>query len=193
MSRKAFLIWGLVIISLLPVIIAILQYLGFSKLIAIKSTGVISAAALLIATPIAFGTILHLRFKEIGRRKRILALCIFLYLFTLTMTGPSMLYNDLVITNSGAESRFYGAIAEWAKTNPTDSIITWTLKQKLDYILVMLPMSFINQWGLFALLWFGSLDPRTPSKTRLGQFFKTGFQLKKTPPLQGDFSELVHG
>ena len=107
MSRKAFLIWGLMIISCLPVFIAASQYLGVSRIIDLNKAAVVSAILSFIVVPFLFGIILNLRFKLIGRRKRILALCIFLFLITLIMPGPAMLYNDHVVANSGAESRFF--------------------------------------------------------------------------------------
>ena len=193
MSRKAFLIWGFVIISLFPAFIAIVQYLSISRIIEIEDAAIFGTVALLIATLLMFGTILNLRFKKIGRRKRILALCLFLYLFTLTMTGPSMLYNEYVIANSGAETRFFGAIGEWAKTYPSDSEVIWTEKQKLDYVLIVIPMNYLYQWGLFALLWFGSLDPRTPSKTGFIRFMKHGFQRKTAGKPSGENSKSAVG
>lgn len=123
-------------------------------------------------TPFLFGIILHLRFKRIGRRKRTLALCVFLYLLTLIMPGPSMLYNDHVVANSGAETRLFGAIREWSQTHNANTPVVWTQKQILNYVLITFPMHFIGQWGLFALLWFGSLDPRTPGQGRAPSPFR---------------------
>lgn len=174
MSRKAFLIWGLVIISCLPVFIAASQYLGVSRIIDLNKAAVVSAIVAFIVVPFLFGIILHLRFKLIGRRKRILALCIFLFLITLIMPGPAMLYNDHVVANSGAESRFFGAIREWSQTHDANTLVVWTQKQIIDYILITFPMHYIGQWSLFALLWFGSLDPRKPSKVAFMHFMKHG-------------------
>lgn len=193
MSRKAFIIWGLVIISLSPITVAVVQYLGLSRLIEIDSVGLNLTLGTFFLTPLAFGALLHLRFKEIGRRKRILVLCIGLYLFTLTMTNPSTLYNDYVIMDSGAQTRFIEAIGEWAQTHDADSLMTWTVKQKLDYVLIMLPMSYLHNWGLFALLAFGSLDPRKPSNNRVVQFLKSGFQWTSGSAVRTDLTEVAHG
>ena len=193
MSRKSFIIWGLVIISLYPITVAVVQYLGLSRIIEISSAGLFLAMGLLFGMPLAFGTLLHLRFKEIGRRKRVLALCIFLYVITLTMANPSMLYNDYVIMDSGAQTRFFEAIGTWSQTHDADTLMVWTVKQKLDYVLIMMPSAYIMNWGLFALLAFGSLDPRTPSKNRVVQFFKTGFQRKSTAVARTGLSEVALG
>ena len=136
MSRKSFIIWGLVIISLYPITVAVVQYLGLSRIIEISSAGLYLAMGLFFGMPLAFGGLLHQRFKKIERRKRVLALCIFLYVITLTMANPSMLYNDYVIMDSGAQTRFFEAIGTWSQTNDADTLIVWTVKQKLDYVLI---------------------------------------------------------
>ena len=84
-------------------------------------------------------------------------------------------YATYVVTESGAYTRFNEAIGEWARQDDPKSLTPWSFKHKIDYILILLPMHFLGQLGLFALLWFGSLDPRKPSKNRGVQFFKTGF------------------
>jgi len=78
MDREAFLIWGLGIISFIPVSTAIAQYLGLSKIIDLNQAGLYLAFAFLIGVPLTFGTLLHLRFREIGRRHRTFALCVLL-------------------------------------------------------------------------------------------------------------------
>lgn len=192
MSQKSFIIWGLMIISLYPITAAIALYLGISRIVEMDKLVWFSMVGPLIATPLAFGGLLYLRFTEIGRRKRIVALCILLYLITLTITSPSMLYNDYIITGSGAQDRFDDAIGVWAQTHDADTLMVWTVKQKLDYVLIMLPMNYLANWGLFALLWFGSLDPRTPSKNRVTQLFKTGFQRKPKVVKGLEFTNLAH-
>jgi len=42
-------------------------------------------------------------------------------------------------------------------------------------------MQIIGEISLFALLAFGCLDPRKPSKNRVVQFLKTGFARKAAP------------
>jgi hypothetical protein len=172
MSRKTFLIWGLVIIQIYPIGIAVLQYLGFSRLIDVKTIGFNLAIVLVVLPLIAFVAILFVRFIEIGRRKRALLLCIPLYI-ALTFVGGLLTipYTDYIITYSGAQDRFYGAISDWAEANSSQEM-TWTVKQKLDYILIMLPFAYLSQLGLFALLWFGSLDPRKPSQGRAPSPFR---------------------
>ena len=181
MSRKAFLIWGLVIVSFTPMATAAIQYLGISKIIDVKAMNQASdylAVTYLIGIPIAFGTVLHLRFKDIGRRKRILALCLSLYIISLPLTWY---LSSLYAAQSGATERFMGAIGEWANMSDPKSETPWTHKHAINYALASLPSNYLAQLGLFALLWFGSLDPRKPSKNRFVQFMKTGFERKDTP------------
>ena len=180
MNRKAFLIWGLVIISFYPIASAITGFLALSNIIDAKRAATNLVFTCLIGVTFAFGVVLHLRFKKIGRRKRILTLCIFLYMLSLTITPFNLatLYNDYIVTNSAAYARFHAALGEWTKSDIMTNTSPWSLKHKIDYILVMLPGHYLVQIGLFALLWFGSLDPRIPSKSKIIQFMKTGFQRK---------------
>ena len=190
MSRKAFLIWGVVVLSSAPIATAIIQILAFSEFIDhsqsaefMNQASVFLAIAHLFGFPPVFGTILYLRLKEIGRRKSIVGLCTFLFIFIFItyVTTPSILatlYDDHIVQDSGAVTRFWAASAEWARQTDPQTSTPWTLKQICDFILITTPMHFLNQWGLFALLWFGTLDPRTPSKNGFTRFMKHGFQGK---------------
>ena len=88
-------------------------------------------------------------------------------------------YDNHIVKDSGAMARFWAAMVESSKQNPYQSVTPWTFKHVLNSVLINLP-HFLGQIGLFAFLWFGSLDPRTPSKNLIVQFFKTGFQPKTT-------------
>jgi hypothetical protein len=173
MSRKAFLIWGLAIITLGVLSVGVLQFLGLSKIIDLKAVLTPYSFAQLLLPIIGFGILLHLRFKEIGRRKRTLALCLIFYILSMPYAGIlSLIYNDLIFENSSAQTRFYEAIGEWARQDNPKAETPWSFKHKIDYILAMMPMHILSSWNLFALLWFGSLDPRTPSKGRFAKFVK---------------------
>jgi hypothetical protein len=63
-------------------------------------------------------------------------------------------------------------MVEWSNSADPTSTARFTVKHKIDYIIVMLPLHYLTNWSLFALLWFGSLDPRTPSKGRFAKFVK---------------------
>ena len=194
MSRKAFILWGLAIISFFPIASAVIQYLCLSKFINIQDmnkASVYLAFAFLIGVPLTFGTILHLRFKEIGRRKRILALCMFLYILSFPVVSLiTGLYHNYILMESDALTRFTAAIGNWALQNDPKPLSPWSLRHKIDYILIMLPMHFLGQLGLFALLAFGCLDPSNPSKNRIVKFFKTGFQ-RKPKAAQIEIANLV--
>lgn len=173
MSRKSFLIWGLVIIHLLVLGVAIAQYLAFSKIIDLKTLAPTLALGLGLTPLILFALGLHLRFKAIGRRKRIwIATAWIFHVFLIAGSWLSYLYITTIVMESGAQERFFSAIGEWAELENPKPATPWTLKQKLDYIFVLTPTSYLSSLGFFALLWLGSLDPRTPSKTRFGQFLK---------------------
>ena len=194
MSRKSFIIWGLLIIQLSVTGVAVTQYLTFSKVIDIRELGAFLPVGQLLLPAIAVGIILHFRFKKIGHRKRTLALCMFLYLYSITMPNiPATLYSDYVIMGSDIQTRFHQAIGEWAKLDDPKSGTPWTAIQKIEYICLMLPPSYLAHWNIAALLWFGSLDPRKPSKNRVVQFFKTGFQRKSRSAVQTNLTEVAHG
>ncbi len=192
MSRKSFLIWGLAIIIIIPLATAAVRLLALSDIIPNdesldfmnQASGAILLAHLTLV-PLFFGVIIYLRFKEIGRRKRTLAVCLllfaFAFLFSVTPNALTSFYDDHMIKDSGTMTRFWDALAETGKQGTSKSDSPWTLKHAIDFSLIHLLGDFISQIGLFALLAFGSLDPRTPSKNRVIQFFKTGFKFKDRP------------
>ena len=168
MGRKAFLIWGLVIIHLLVLGVAIAQYLAFSEIIDLKALAPTLGLWLGLTPLILFSLVLHFRFKAIGRRKRIWIASVWIFsVFLLAGSWLSYFYITTVVTESGAEERFFAAIGEWAKLDDPKSATPWTLKQKLDYIFVLTPTSYLSSLGFFALLWLGSLDPRKPGNGKL--------------------------
>ncbi len=175
MSRKAFLIWGLVIIQFAATSRAILMYLALSKIIDVNPVGFVPGDIQMLAVIIGFGVILHLRFKTIGRRKRVLALCLPFFLASMFL-GGFLTMGYIMSDVFGAHDRFFSAIPVWAEMEDPKPATPWTSMQKWDYILFSMPAFYLMNLGLFALLWFGSLDPRKPSKNRMVQFFKTGFQ-----------------
>jgi len=175
MSRKAFLIWGLAIITLGVLNASIMHLLVLSKVIDFEAVKIPFTFAQLLLPIIGFGTLLGLRFIEIGRRKRTLFLCLLFCFFSMPYAGIfSHLYFDLIFENSDALTRFNEAIGEWARQDDPKAETPWSFKHKIDYILAMMPMHILSSWNLFALLWFGSLDPRKPSKNAFIHFMKHG-------------------
>ena len=49
---------------------------------------------------------------------------------------------------SDALTRFNAAIGNWALQNDPKPLSPWSLRHKIDYILIMLPMHFLGQLGL---------------------------------------------
>ena len=176
MSRKAFLIWGLVMIQLVIIAHAVLAYLTLSKIVDVRTVGVTVIDSILIFIVMSFGIILHLRFKALGRRKRVLAFCLPSFLISVC-AGGFLTFGFVMSDIFGAHDRYFNVIHEWAALPEPKPALTWTTAERLNFIfLSIIPANILGYWGLFALLWFGSLDPRTPSKNRAIQFFKTGFQ-----------------
>ena len=173
MSRKAFLIWGLVIIQFNVTLYAVATYLAFSNVIDAKAVGLPLDIVTILVVLIGFFSILFLRFKKIGRRTRVLILLAPFYIFTATAsTWLTLPYHDFIVANSGAQDRFSYAIYEFSKLEGQDQSAVWTVREKIDYILILMPAHYFGNWGLFALLWFGSLDPRSPSQNKAVTFIK---------------------
>lgn len=187
MSRKSFLILGLVIIQFTVTISAVLGYLILAEIIDAN----INDLNLLI-TAIGFGVILHLRFKTVGRRKHVLALCLPFFIVSLLL-GVFLAAGYLMLDIFGAHARYFNVIHEWAKLEDPKAPLSWSVAQRMDYVFFTLPAHYLQNWGLFALLWFGSLDPRTPSKSKVIQFMKTGFQRKPKKRVKAQLMELVTG
>lgn len=177
MDRKTFIISGLAIIQLCVTSTAILMYLSFSQISDVKAVGSILGNIGTLVAFIGFGIILHLRFKALGRRKRTLALCLPFFIAS-SFLGGYLALGYIMPDVFGAHDRFFGTLREWSAVEGPKPATAWNVMQKLDYILFNMPAFYLINWGLFALLWFGSLDPRAPSSNRLVQFMKTGFQRK---------------
>ena len=189
MSKKAFVIWGLVIIQLYVTVRIILLYLVFSKIIDV--THPVFSPALNYWPVIAFGIILYFRSKTVVHQKRFLALSVPIYLiFTMVGVGLVYLYVTKVYMESDAVIRFHGAIGDWAR-NGTGTEMSWTLEQKLDNILALTPIIYLGNLGLFALLWFGSLDPNTPSQNQIIQRLKGALMREAKEKMGTDRKSLI--
>lgn len=184
MSRKAFLIWGLIIIQFYVTVMAIVTYLGVSKIIDLKESGLYIGLFQLIMPISAFGSLLFMRFKSIGRKKRTLAVCLPFYLFSsIATTSMAGLYMEIVDFSGQAMMPFVNGITEGG------GVKTWI---KIKFVLYLVPAHYLGMWSLFVLLWFGSHDPRTPSKNGFIRFIKHGFARKSGPSVQTHVSELAH-
>ena len=196
MSRKAFLIWGLVIINLAVAFTAIIQYLVFSKILDINELGFNLHSMIYNLTIVSFAALLFLRFKSLSWRKTITALNLGSPLFIFfTVIGGSLalVYVMGLEPITGAYDRFFDPIAGWANLDDPKPVTPWTAKQRVGFVLYHVPVMHLTQLGLFALLWFGSLGPRTPSKNRFVQFKKTGFQRKEGPAASSEFTQAALG
>lgn len=190
MKRKAFLIWGLVIIQFNVTLIAVAIYLSLSKIIDAKVIAPGLGIVQLLVTLFGFGLILHFRFKETGRRTWFLVLCLPFYLISLFIGGLFML-GDLALDIFGAHDRLFGAIGEWAALDDPKPASPFSTIRKLDYAIFSIPSQYLGQWGLFVLLWLGCLDPRKPSKNRFIHIMKHGFRRKTELSARVNVSELA--
>ena len=159
MTRKAFLIWGLVIIHLVVALMGIAANLTLSKLIDITAFSRYIFLAPLIIPVLAFGPILYFRFRSTGRRRRVLLACLPFYVLSFIIGSAAVMpYLQIVGFQTQGLDPILLALAE------ERTITTW---MKLRFTLILCSAYYVILWGLFALLWFGSLDPRNPSKNRL--------------------------
>lgn len=172
MSQKAFLIWGLMIIQFYVTVMSSVTFLGISKVIDLSEASLYVGLFQLIMPALAFGTLLYVRFKGIGRGKlTLLAFLPFYFLSHIPTTFMVFLYMETIDFTGQAMMPFVNSMTE------DGSVKTWA---KMKYVLYLAPAHYLGMWALFALLWFGSLDPRKPSKNRIVQFFKTGFRKAAT-------------
>ena len=185
MSRKRFIIWGLGIIHAYLIVWAIGLYLTFSMVLP-KDIFFTHLSFLFFCTLFfGFGALLWRRFETIGRRKRALAWCALFYvvswLFTVICIAPYAM--DFII-NETANDKFFDHIYTWKDNGGIGSL--WTPLQKIEYIFFgQMPSRYFGIWPLFALLWFGSRDPKAPKSF----WQKTKRLIKRTPkqtPLQAD-------
>jgi len=168
MTRKAFLIWGLVIIQLVVIAFAVVQYLAFSKTVDPKAYGVSLYTLTTDVAIFSFAFLLFLRFKGTGWRKKVMALCIAAPLFIVfSFIGIFLMIGYIMADIFGAHDRFFGAIYVWVQAESPKPLTPWTVMQRVEYILFLTPAFYLTNLGLFALLWFGSLDPRKPSQNRV--------------------------
>jgi len=107
-----------------------------------------------------FGALLWRRFETIGRRKRALAWCALFYVISWLFTVIYAAFYPIdFIINEAAHDKFFGHIYTWHKNGGTGPL--WTPLQKIEYIIsAQMPSRYFGIWPLFALLWFGSRDPK---------------------------------
>lgn len=164
MKRKTFIISGLLIIHLHFIAIGTLMYLTFSRVLQKAHLGIL-AVVLPAALVFSFGVLLWRRFDRTGITKWALTLCLLFYVASQIIAS----YADLwlfqnVLENSAAQTRFFEAIGEWARSGNTEGS-PWTRKHKLDYMFTLLPLAYVGYWGLYVLLWFGARNPKDSKPT----------------------------
>jgi len=165
MSRKAFILWGLALIHLHILTITILQYLALSQIISIevfKSYAPAGVLLLLGAVIISFGLVLWKKLKA-KRAKKIgtLALCFLFIVTSFGVSGPLvMLYTETGLY-SNTTGQLYKEVGAFFKNGGTGN--PWNMRQTLTFVSAQIPASYIAMWGFFALLAFGSMDPKHPN------------------------------
>jgi len=159
MSRKAFLIWGLVIFHLVVALMGIAANLTLSRLIDFTAISSYIFLAPLIMPILAFGPMLYFRLRSVGRRRRVLLACLLFYVLSFIIGSAAVMpYLQIV----GFQARGLDPIVfALAGEQP---ITTW---MKMRFTLILCSAYYVILWGFFALLWFGSLDPRKPSQNRV--------------------------
>jgi len=89
---------------------------------------------------------------------------------------------EIVDFSGQAMMPFVNAITE------DGGVKTWI---KIKFVLYLVPAYYLGMWSLFALLWFGSLDPRTPSKNGFIRFMKHGFQRRSGGHIKTESGQLI--
>lgn len=150
MSKKAFVTSGLALIHLYIFTIAAVQYFGISSLISLDLLPVVRNS-IFLAIILSFGGLLYLRFKEIGRQKRTLIWCFAFYIGSAALGGLiAWLYFVTINAVTDTHWEHITAIKEGR------AVTTWMY---IKYVLHLVPVSYLVNWGLFALLVYGCLTP----------------------------------
>jgi len=166
MTRKAFILWGLVLINAYPLTIAVLAYLLISKTIALETMQA-PAKLLPIAFFVTFGILFWKRLRAIGRPKLTYIWCVLFAIAAYAIgTLLVMAYLEIADFENTGLMPIVNSLMEGDKP---------TVWMNLKFALFMAPPIYLVNWGLFALLWFGSRDPQTPIK------FNWLHRFKRTP------------
>ena len=179
MSRKAFIIWGLGLINTYALGKALLTYLTFSNIIELEAlqTSLWPISSFFDALWIIFGVVLWKRLRASGYPIRTFFLCFLFGIAAFTLSVfPVIAFHDVAGFHTHALMPIVDA--KGAGSDPT----VW---MNVKISLYMLSAFYIQQWGLFALLWFGSRDPKAPNSI----WQKAKHLIKRAPkqtPLQAD-------
>ena len=177
MSRNRFVIWGMGFFLLFLLSMATLTFLLISKIIPIDALNPAVPLFLYLILPIGFSIILWKRFSAIGRSKLTLIPCfIFIVLATVRGGWLTSLYLDASdFVGNAMMPIVYAAI-------DGNDVTVW---MRAKYTLYLLLGTFIVNWGFFALLSVGSMDPKAPNSI----WQKAKHLINRTPkqtPLQAD-------
>jgi hypothetical protein len=151
MSKKTFILSGLLLIHLHFLLIATAQYLAISRALPVEKMAAVSNL-LVLGLFLSVGALLHVRFKAIGRRKRHIIWCTLFYLASLIIGGMVA-----VLYISAAEAV---TDTHWEGVRAISQGLDVTIWMDLKFVLYLAPVSYIVSWGFFALLWFGARTPK---------------------------------
>jgi len=177
MSRKRFLIWGLGLIHLYVSVMAVMSYLYISRTVPIEvaETALSPASICNITLIVTFGILLWKRFRRIGQRKRTLIWCLLFHLVAVCIA----VFPITVYLNTS--EFFSNAMMSIVNTRVAGDEVTFWMNVR--FVLYLVPGFYLGNWGLFALLWFGSRDPKAPTGPNWFTRFK---RAPKQIPLQSD-------
>ncbi|WP_189580390.1 hypothetical protein [Litorimonas cladophorae] len=158
MSKKTFVLSGLLLIHAYFLTVAASMYLRASKA---NDYSDLSVAFYLVILLVLF-TMLWKRFQTVGRKKRTLVWCAIFWL-------PSVIIGTYALHLSPYMSIMIFDAGFWHELQTTTRTESgWSTAVKIEFVLPMFPANYVIHWGLFALLWFGAQTPkgRSPSAGR---------------------------
>jgi len=159
MTRKTFILAGLVLIALGPLSVALETFLMLSESIS-KETFVYFDLFRLVAIPLVFGFLIWKHLNHVGKSRRFrayfMAGCFATFFMSMTLLPLIAMY-----LGSNPVGALMSEIATWSKSGG-EGDFTFSTNVKLKMAIYHAITLAVANWPLFAALYFGAGGPRFP-------------------------------
>ncbi len=159
-TKKTFVIGGLFLIALGLLFTALNTYLLLSKITS-NDASVYPLLFRSVVLPVAFGVLLWKRLRFIGRGPLLTAFCIAGCLATNHMVMIFQPPLSEILPSLNPVDSLTAEVAIWSKSGVQNEFHFTTLI-KLKMVIFTVTNQILGSWTLFAALFFGTLDPRSP-------------------------------
>ncbi len=169
MDRKKFIIIGLLLIHLHLLLLTTTLYQLLSGTISEHIRAI--ASTLLILPVLGFGILLFKRFQTTEVTQWALIPCLLIYVMSFAVISPICTWYDAnVLRESAAMKGLFRAIPDNVQVDG------FPVQNKLNFILISLPLFYIGCFGGYLMLLLGVFDPRKPSGNKAVLFFQSVFK-----------------